>query len=377
MSEGLSKICGPIPPDPTLFPDCYKRPMSARGRLEGNDLKLDFLSGPLAPDPTLYPTCYSARPAPVPRVRPNATDILERSKKGSVGNLLQLEGVALHIDTHSRKKDAKNHEKENVRRMREIQRRCREKEMEKEETGPKPVKALWKSQKYEAVQSKVMAQLQQNQAVSVPINEETSPPKKPDCQNFLRAYSRCGAGGRPKSSQSCSLQKSQSSATLKEDINTSGIQVRGSLVDFVSHNARNAKSATLRRSKSLQLLSDVVEKKKVEQEEYNTKQKGRIPQYLQERKDQWQREREERKKNQPDPSMPPGHSMMPEKERQETLHSLKETQKNLVKELLSLPVRADTLSIQARRTQLDKKLSEVEEAIKIFSRPKVFIKIDN
>uniref|UniRef100_A0A8C4X292 Enkurin domain containing 1 n=1 Tax=Erpetoichthys calabaricus TaxID=27687 RepID=A0A8C4X292_ERPCA len=376
MSEGLSKICGPIPPDPTLFPDSYKRPMSARGRLEGNDLKLDFLSGPLAPDPTLYPACYSARPAPVPRVRPNATDILERSKKGSVGNLLQLEGVALHIDAHPTKKEAKNHEKENVRRMREIQRRCREREMEREETGPKPIKALWKSQKYEGVQSKVMAQLQ-NQAVSVPINEETSPPKKPEYHNFLRAYSRCGAGGRPKSSQSFSLQKSQSSATLKEDINTSEIQVRGSLVDFVSHNARNAKSSTLRRSKSLQLLSDVVEKKKVEQEEYNTKQKGRIPQYLQERKDQWQREREERKKNQPDPSMPPGHSMMPEKEKQETLNSLKETQKNLVKELLSLPVRADTLSIQARRTELDKKLSEVEEAIKIFSRGKVFIKIDN
>ena len=49
----------------------------------------------------------------------------------------------------------------------------------------------------------------------------------------------------------------------------------------------------------------------------------------------------------------------------------------LVKELLSLPVRADSLSICSRRTQLDRRLFEMEEAIKIFSRDKVFIKTDS
>lgn len=42
-----------------------------------------------------------------------------------------------------------------------------------------------------------------------------------------------------------------------------------------------------------------------------------------------------------------------------------------------LPVRADTLSVQKRREDLERKLSQIEEAIKIFSRPKVFIKLDS
>lgn len=50
--------------------------------------------------------------------------------------------------------------KENVRRLREIQRRCRELEVERERARPTPVKALWTSSKYQSVPSKVMAHLQ-------------------------------------------------------------------------------------------------------------------------------------------------------------------------------------------------------------------------
>lgn len=145
----------------------------------------------------------------------------------------------------------------------------------------------------------------------------------------------------------------------------------------------------------------------------------------------------------PDPSIPAGHTLMPERERQETLESLKESRsfyhkhfyiiclipiifqvaqyvyissnrwylllkrrcvfilnlqtkmdaliysfsfvsvsilpahRSLVSELLSLPVRADSLGVRSRRAQLDRRLSEVEEAIKIFSRDKVYIKTDS
>lgn len=44
--------------------------------------------------------------------------------------------------------------------MREIQRKCKEKELAREHSHPKPMKALWKSQKYENVESKVKAKLQ-------------------------------------------------------------------------------------------------------------------------------------------------------------------------------------------------------------------------
>lgn len=47
-----------------------------------------------------------------------------------------------------------------MRRIKEIQKKCKEKERAQEHSQPKPVKALWKSQKYENVESKVKAKLQ-------------------------------------------------------------------------------------------------------------------------------------------------------------------------------------------------------------------------
>ncbi|XP_069820695.1 enkurin domain-containing protein 1 [Dendropsophus ebraccatus] len=356
MCEGASRLSGPIPPDPTLFPEYYVRPASARGRLEGTDVKLDFLSGPFAPDPTLYPTCYSARPAsPVPRIRPNARDILEKGQSGTVGVLLKLEGVSLHTASPPPRKP-KDHGKENVQRMREIQKRCKEKEVEKGQGAPKPVKALWKSPKYEQVESKVKAKLQ-----------EQPPPPKAVQANFLKSHTRCGAGLQPKR---CPSPHRPTSAS--EDM-----QVRGSSIDFVAHNAKSVKKIQMRRSRSLQNLNEVLQEKQRQQQDYDTKQKGHVPQYLLDLKEQWKKEQEERKKQTPDPSLPPGHVMMPEHERQETLNKIKESQSQLLKELLKIPVRADNLSSQNRRTELEKKLSEIEEAIKVFNRPKVFIKIDS
>uniref|UniRef100_A0A663MS28 Enkurin domain containing 1 n=1 Tax=Athene cunicularia TaxID=194338 RepID=A0A663MS28_ATHCN len=174
MCEGPSRISGPIPPDPTLFPNYYKRPFSARGRLEGNDQKQDFTSDPLDPA------------QPVPRIRPSGRDFLEKGQKGTLSLLLQLEGICLDGGLPVKRRESKDHEKENVRRIKEIQKKCKEKERAQEHSQPKPVKALWKSQKYENVESKVKAKLQ-----------ESSPPPNPEALKFLRAYSRCGPGIKP------------------------------------------------------------------------------------------------------------------------------------------------------------------------------------
>lgn len=341
-------ISGPIPPDPTLFPEFYKRPSSARGRLEGNCKSPAFLKGPLAPDPVLYPGCYSARVTPRPRIGANAADILERGQRGVMGSLLKLEGVSMIPNPSKPKPVARDFGKENVRKLREIQRRFRELEAQREHAKPVPVKALWTSPKYQDVSSRVMAQLQ-----------ETSPPKKPECQNFLKAHS----GVRPQ------LRRSES-GPAPDTVGESSfeMEVRGHTVDFVSHNARAAGKTTLRRSQSLQDLRG---------KPPPSAEKGKVPQYLEQRKMQWRKEEEEKRKNMRDPSIPAGHTQMSEQERQETLKSLKETHRSLVSELVSLPIKADTLSIRSRRAELDQRLSEVEEAIKIFSRDKVYVKIDS
>ena len=51
-------------------------------------------------------------------------------------------------------------------------------------------------------------------------------------------------------------------------------------------------------------------------------------------------------------------------------------QSQLLRELVLLPAGADSLKAQGHRAELDRKLAQVEEAIKIFSRPKVFVKMD-
>ncbi|XP_022367430.1 enkurin domain-containing protein 1 [Enhydra lutris kenyoni] len=345
MCEGPSRISGPIPPDPTVCPDYYRRPASAQGRLEGNALKLDLLTSDLDLDAT---------PSRGPRIGPGAREILERGRRGVGGVLLQLGGISLGPGASPKRKDPKDHEKENLKRIREIQRRFQEQERSREQGQPRPLKALWHSPKYDRVESRVKAQLQEPSAAS-----GTEP------AHFLRAHSRCGPGLPPPRVPSPQLTPPGPSA-----------KGPGLGVDFISHNARTAKRAPRRHSRSLQVLAQVLEQQRQAQEHYNTTQKGHVPHYLLERRDLWRREAEARQQSQPDPAMPPGHTCMPENQRLETLSNLLQSQSQLLRELVLLPAGADSLRAQGHRAELDRKLVQVEEAIKIFSRPKVFVKMD-
>ncbi|XP_055080189.1 enkurin domain-containing protein 1 [Periophthalmus magnuspinnatus] len=365
MCEGPSSISGPIPPDPSLFPELYKRTNSARGRLEGQH-DGSLLSGPLAPDPVLYPGFYTARtPAQHPRIGPNAAHILERGKKGVVGELLKLDDAPF-IYTPKQKHLVQDFGKENVRRLREIQKRYREQQAEITQSRHAPVKAL--SSKYLHVPSKVTTQLQ------IPHSAI-----KPQCQNFLKAHGASQTSPKVlRRSVSCNFKNDKNPqnqvSNSEQEVNglasvTKFFWFKGQTVNFIKHNAKAAGKTALRRSQSLSSLKEKPIPSAV---------KGQVHSVgnLEERKEQWRREEEERRRNAPDPSAPAGHTLMPESERQETLKSLKESHRSLVSELLSLPLKADNLSVQTRKAHLDCRLSELEEAIKIFSRDKVYVKND-
>ena len=49
-------------------------------------------------------------------------------------------------------------------------------------------------------------------------------------------------------------------------------------MDFITHNARTAKRAPRRHSRSLQVLAQVLEQQQQAQEHYNATQKGHVPQ---------------------------------------------------------------------------------------------------
>ncbi|XP_047384069.1 enkurin domain-containing protein 1 isoform X5 [Sciurus carolinensis] len=246
MCEGPSSISGPIPPDPTLCPDYYRRPASAQGRLEGTALKLDLLTS----EPDL-----DTAPPRGPRIRPGAREILERSRQGAGEVLLQLADISLGPGASPKRKDPKDHEKENLRRIRAIQKRFQEQEHSREQGQPRPLKALWRSPKYDKVESRVKAQLQ-----------EPGPASATEPAHFLRAHSRCGPGLPPPRVPSPQLTPPGPKA-----------KGPGLGVDFISHNAQVAKKAPRRHSCSLQALAQVLEQQRQAQEHYNATQKGHVP----------------------------------------------------------------------------------------------------
>jgi hypothetical protein len=252
----------------------------------------------------------------------------------------------------------KDHVKENMRRIRRLQMSAREKENE----AKQPVKALWKLSKFESVQSRVVEQLQK---------EPLAP--RPHSANFLRAHSRTGY--LPQSARPSSVVPADDKLTVPKAASAREVQLVRHNVDFLRVNSLSAKKPSpLRRSPSVSALDEI--KKRQAEEEQNYK-KGEMPKYLVERKKQWQKEEEARKASQPDPDMPAGHRLMPDDERQQTLYRIKQKHKELTDELSAMPIRNDTLRIRNKREELEQKLAKVEEAIKIFSRQKVFVKLDS
>jgi hypothetical protein len=74
---------------------------------------------------------------------------------------------------------------------------------------------------------------------------------------------------------------------------------------------------------------------------------------------------------------PKGTRLISEEERLETLHSLENSKKEIITLLEKMPISMKTITLQNRKTELEKKLDEIEDAIRTFSRKQVFIKIDN
>ena len=103
---------------------------------------------------------------------------------------------------------------------------------------------------------------------------------------------------------------------------------------------------------------------------------GKVPDYLQQRNAQWEEEKEERKRRAPDPNCPPGMKLMPESERLETLEVLHQSKTEAMKQLQAMPFVIETPSLKRKQSQLEDKLREIEHAIGLFSKTKVFVHLN-
>ncbi|KAJ9591962.1 hypothetical protein L9F63_001474 [Diploptera punctata] len=107
----------------------------------------------------------------------------------------------------------------------------------------------------------------------------------------------------------------------------------------------------------------------------STYQRGVVPKYLEERKEEWKKAEEQKIQDAPDPSCPPGYVSFPDNKRIDALKKLRENYAELVQELNMMPVRTDTLRMRKRKMELEKELNKIEQVMKVFSRPKVYVKI--
>lgn len=274
--------------------------------------------------------------------------IRQRMSSGAgVSSILQpVNGVR---DALRRKgKVPKNHARANIRAMRQQQehnRRVREEQQQKQEG--------FKMRRFKNVSSRV-------DRSGVPKEEGTgdSPPK--ERKKFLRKGSKLGPQGLPQPKpfrregpRKAAVPKKHEKALLAPRTQT----------NFLSANAREIIHAEPVRRES-----------KVEEKKH--KEFGKVPNYLQNRKAQWAAREAERISNAPDPDCPPGMSLMPEGERLETLRVLRATLDDVKGQIQRLPLTIETPSQIRRKNALDAKFKEVEDAIKIFSRNKVFVRED-
>jgi len=103
---------------------------------------------------------------------------------------------------------------------------------------------------------------------------------------------------------------------------------------------------------------------------------GKVPKYLEDFKQEQHQKDEVKRLKEEQAKCPSGMRLMPEQERVETLRMLEVAREETFQGLNKLPIASNTQQVAKRRNEYEKKLNEIEDAIKTFSRPKVYVAID-
>ncbi|EFJ17619.1 hypothetical protein SELMODRAFT_420892 [Selaginella moellendorffii] len=149
--------------------------------------------------------------------------------------------------------------------------------------------------------------------------------------------------------------------------------VRSGETDFLS---KNFKEAGVRRPPSKQKQKHETPEQKNNGNK-NKESFGKIPAYLIRRKMELAFDAERKLLEEEAKSLPPGFVLMPDEEKQEVLKTLEENKVDLENKLRGLPLVIETPSLLRSKIDMDTQLRETEDAIKRFSRPKVYISLDD
>jgi len=101
---------------------------------------------------------------------------------------------------------------------------------------------------------------------------------------------------------------------------------------------------------------------------------GAVPEYVEQRKAEMAAAKQERlRAEQMARDAPPGMTLLSEEERQDTLGMLYQNKEATEAALRALPFTTDTIATRRRKEALYAKMDEIDDAIKTFSRPKVYV----
>ncbi|KAK9868330.1 hypothetical protein WJX84_005285 [Apatococcus fuscideae] len=100
---------------------------------------------------------------------------------------------------------------------------------------------------------------------------------------------------------------------------------------------------------------------------------GQVPKYLQARKMELAELHEAKLAAKETSLIPAGMKILPEAERLEMLETLQKSSRDVERQLATLPFRIETPSQIRHKGGLDRRMTELEEAIKLFSQKKVLI----
>lgn len=103
---------------------------------------------------------------------------------------------------------------------------------------------------------------------------------------------------------------------------------------------------------------------------------GRVPKYLLQRKKEQHAAHAEVTRQQGEPGCPPGMRLMPDAERRETLAALQESLRAVLAEQARVPMGSDAPKVLRKRELLQQKEEELEEAVRVFSRDRVYVDVE-
>jgi hypothetical protein len=148
------------------------------------------------------------------------------------------------------------------------------------------------------------------------------------------------------------------------------------LAEFAPRSGTNFIMDNRRRADQLEVKDKTTVRERQFKESAKHQNFGKVPDYIEQRKAKWAAEKEEMKKRMPDPNCPPGMKLMPDEERKETLEILVQSRVEALKQLQHMPFVVETPSATRKKLALEDKLKEIDDAIALFSRTKVFIKAE-